>query len=104
MNRVLARSDHILGVMLKGQMVTDEQYQAALVQIPLSGQVFPYGDPQTFNGTDHSASPWDKDSDASALVTDEGQEKDKPPEDESYNLEEGIVEIPIGTPGENPRM
>ncbi|MGD8353449.1 MAG: transglycosylase domain-containing protein, partial [Pseudomonadota bacterium] len=34
MDRVMNRSEHLLGVMLKGSMITEDQYHAALVEIP----------------------------------------------------------------------
>ena len=39
LDRVMNRSDHILGVMLKGRWITEAQYLEALVEIP-----FPYGE------------------------------------------------------------
>lgn len=36
MDRIMSRSDHLLGVMLKGRMITEDQYLAALVKIPFS--------------------------------------------------------------------
>jgi monofunctional biosynthetic peptidoglycan transglycosylase len=104
MNRVLARSDHILGVMLKGQMVTDEQYMAALVQVPLAREVVPYGGTQIFTGTDRSGSPGDRDSETSTVGADGSRGEDTAPEDEIPYREGDIVEIPIGTQRENPRM
>jgi monofunctional biosynthetic peptidoglycan transglycosylase len=35
---VMNRSDHLLGVMLKGHMITEDQYLAALVEIPFAGK------------------------------------------------------------------
>jgi monofunctional biosynthetic peptidoglycan transglycosylase len=38
MDRIMNRSEHLLGVMLKGRMITEDQYLAALVEIPFSGE------------------------------------------------------------------
>ncbi|MDT8396538.1 MAG: biosynthetic peptidoglycan transglycosylase [bacterium] len=104
MDRVLARSDHILGVMLKGRMITDGQYQAAQVQVPAAEPSFPYAEPLTFTGTDESNSVEDPGSDARGAVSDEGRQEAAAPEDESPYLEEGISQIPIGTQGKDPGM
>lgn len=44
MDRVMNRSDHLLGVMLKGRMITDDQYLSALAEVPFSGQYSPVAD------------------------------------------------------------
>ena len=45
MDRVMNRSDHILSVMLKGRMISEDEYVAALAEIPMSGGALSPGDP-----------------------------------------------------------
>ena len=95
MDRVMNRSDHLLGVMLKGRMITDEQYLAALVEVPLSGQpsnpVDAEPDPRSLNETPPALE--DKsiqdDKQVPATTDDSGEAK------EQFTTQDGIVEIPI---------
>lgn len=44
MERVVSRSDHILSVMLKGHMITEEEYLTALGEMPFYGETQSSGD------------------------------------------------------------
>jgi monofunctional biosynthetic peptidoglycan transglycosylase len=52
MDRVMNRSDHLLGVMLKGRKITEDQYMEALVEIP-----FPYRDVENLAAEENTGKP-----------------------------------------------
>ncbi len=105
LDRVMNRSDHILGVMLKGRWITEEQYLEALVEIP-----FPYVEAEDLplqhfspvppgEGTEDPLSPESagtievpsplRDDSASPAVQETTGEQDPAGRD-------GIIEIPVG--------
>jgi len=95
MDRVMNRSDHLLGVMLKGRMITDEQYLAALVEVPLSGQPsHPLDAAPDPNYVEEiipaSKDEFKTDEEQVPTATDESGEAK-----EQFTTQDGIVEIPI---------
>jgi monofunctional biosynthetic peptidoglycan transglycosylase len=95
MDRVMNRSDHLLGVMLKGRMITDGQYLAALIEIPFAGEPSDLVDIEQDPGsaTDippeiEEESPTNEDQ---ITVTSEGGVESG----EVFTTQDGIVEIPI---------
>ena len=46
MDRVMNRSDHILSVMLKGRMISENEYLEALAEVPMSAEPLSGGDPR----------------------------------------------------------
>jgi hypothetical protein len=57
LDRVMNRSDHLLGVMLKGRMITEDEYMEALVEIPLTGQASVSMDTDLDQGSVEKTSP-----------------------------------------------
>ncbi|MDF1526921.1 MAG: transglycosylase domain-containing protein [bacterium] len=95
MDRVMNRSDHILGVMLKGRMITDDQYLAALVEIPFAGEPSELVDTEQDPGSAMDIPPEiEEDSitneDQIIVTPEEGVENG-----EVFTTQDGIVEIPI---------
>ncbi len=87
MDRVMNRSEHLLDVMLKGQMITEDQYLAALVEIPLAGEPSDPVEPELKPGTEGEQVSTEERS--TVFMGDVTQ-------DESVvNPGDGIVEIPI---------
>jgi monofunctional biosynthetic peptidoglycan transglycosylase len=94
MDRVMNRSEHLLGVMLKGRMITDDQYLAALDQIPFAGEPFEPADPEldleffddALSGTEERE-----------VIQEQpfGSGEDSTLDEEVFSPSEGIVEIPI---------
>jgi len=90
MDRVMNRSDHILGVMLKGRMITEDQYLAALVEIPFATEP---SDPGKLQPSPESTPEIREEWNAPEQVPDPAE--DSPAEKEIPDRHEGIVEIPI---------
>ncbi len=94
MDRVMNRSEHLLGVMLKGSMITDDQYLSALVEIPFgedsSGSAGPEPDFESFeyalSGAEDSQAVKEQPSGSWEAGTQD---------EELFSPKEGIVEIPI---------
>ena len=95
-DRVMDRSDHLLGVMLKGRMITEDQYLAALVEIPFAGELSDHVDAEkepesvTYFSPDIAGEHVSSDEHATVLM------EDGTPDEELFTPSEGIVEIPIG--------
>jgi membrane peptidoglycan carboxypeptidase len=101
MDKVVARSDHILAVMLKGQMLTEEQYLAALAEVP---STFYAGEEQTPHGEDATQNAEAGRENGSGKF---GEEPSPTVEDlreetgfdsHPFTEEKPIVEIPVATP------
>ena len=102
MDRVMNRSDHLLGVMLKGRMITEDQYLSALAEIPFSGELSDNVNTKP-DSEDVNDIPLE---DAEKSISDEEQFSteeqlddlpvDSAPDKELFAPHEGIVEIPIG--------
>jgi monofunctional biosynthetic peptidoglycan transglycosylase len=92
---VMNRSDHLLGVMLKGQMITEDQYLAALVEIPFVGERSDSTDseqePESDKETPQVIGEESEMNEEHLPVTTEGRADDK----ELFTTQDGIVEIPI---------
>lgn len=95
-DRVMDRSDHLLGVMLKGRMITEDQYLAALVEVPFAGALSDHVDAEkepesvTYFSPDIAGEHVSSDEHATVLM------EDGTPDEELFTPSEGIVEIPIG--------
>jgi monofunctional biosynthetic peptidoglycan transglycosylase len=61
MDRVMSRSDHILSVMLKGHMITEPEYLAALNEIPLAGRERSAGDTRPARAPAGDDPAWEED-------------------------------------------
>jgi len=97
---VMNRSDHLLGVMLKGQMITEDQYLAALVEIPFAGEPSDPADPeQDLESLENALSGTEK----RQVVQEQpvGYVEDSTLDEEVFSPSEGIVEIPIEKPKVN---
>ena len=95
MDRVMNRSDHILGVMLKGRMITDDQYLAALVEIPFPGEPSDLVDTEQDPGSAMDIPPEIEEEsitneDQIIVTPEEGVENG-----EVFTTQDGIIEIPI---------
>lgn len=94
MDKVVARSDHILAVMLKGRMVTEEQYLAALADVPTA---FGTGEENTPHGEGATL-----DAEPGRELSSEkfGEDLREETSFDSHSLteEKPIVEIPVVTP------
>ncbi len=97
-NKVLERSDHILRVMLKGRMITDEQYQAALAQAPYPGETQPPDELFNFAGIEAINTPGDWGTDISASADDEGKQVDTLLDGDVSYTQMDTVETSIGLP------
>ena len=95
MDRVMNRSDHLLGVMLKGRMITDGQYLASLIEIPFAGEPSDLVDIEQDPGTATDIPPEIEEEsttneDQITVTSEEGVESG-----EVFTTQDGIVEIPI---------
>ena len=95
MDRVMNRSDHLLGVMLKGRMITDGQYLAALIEIPFAGEPSDLVDIEQDPGSATDIPPEIEEEsttneDQITVTSEEGVESG-----EVFTTQDGIVEIPI---------
>ena len=92
---VMNRSDHLLGVMLKGLMITDDQYLAALVEIPLAGELSDSTDseqePESVEETPQVIEETSVVDEEHLPVTTEARAD----EEKLFTTQDGIVEIPI---------
>ena len=92
---VMNRSDHLLGVMLKGQMITEDQYLAALVEVPFAGEHSDSTDseqePESDEETPQVIGEDSEMNEEHLPVTTEGRADDV----ELFTTQDGIVEIPI---------
>lgn len=105
LDRVMNRSDHILGVMLKGKWITEEEYLEALVEIP-----YPYGGSGSVasGGKEQELPPEGIQEEKSTLTPEQPHSAEtandealwpsgsRAGEEETYTGREGIVEIPVG--------
>ena len=95
MDRVMNRSDHLLGVMLKGRMITDDQYLVALMEIPFAGEPSDLVDTEQDPGSATDIPPEIEEEsitneDQVTVTSEEGVESG-----EVFTTQDGIVEIPI---------
>jgi monofunctional biosynthetic peptidoglycan transglycosylase len=98
---VMNRSDHLLGVMLKGQMITEDQYLAALVEIPFYGESsYPVEPDQYPVSIADSPTETEKEQVSTEEHSIDSREFGTPDE-EVFLTTEGIVEIPIEKPKVN---
>jgi hypothetical protein len=92
---VMNRSDHLLGVMLKGRMITNDEYLTALVEIPFSEEPSYLVDIEQDPNYVEEIIPASKDE----FKTDEEQVPAATEESgeakEQFTTQDGIVEIPI---------
>jgi monofunctional biosynthetic peptidoglycan transglycosylase len=86
MDRVMNRSDHLLGVMLKGRMITDDEYLAALMEIPFSEEP---SDP-----VDTELDP-ESVGDMPPEIEEDPVSEDVVDDEELFTTQDGIIEIPI---------
>jgi len=97
---VMNRSDHLLGVMLKGQMITEDQYLAALVEVPFAGEDSDSAGPeQNFVSFEDALSATEE----RQIIQEQpvGSREDSTLDEEVFSPSEGIVEIPIEKPKVN---
>jgi monofunctional biosynthetic peptidoglycan transglycosylase len=95
LDRVMNRSDHLLGVMLKGRMITDDQYLAALVELPFSRGASAPGDPELKPGSFEGITlKVEEESTMTEEQLPNTKEEDTAAE-ELFTTQDGIVEIPI---------
>lgn len=95
LDRVMNRSDHLLGIMLKGRMITDDQYLAALVEIPFAGELSITAEPELEPGDVEEISPGTEGEQVSTEERSTVFTKDVTPDESVVNPGDGIVEIPI---------
>jgi monofunctional biosynthetic peptidoglycan transglycosylase len=95
MDRVMNRSDHLLGVMLKGRMITDGQYLVALMEVPFAGEHSDPADPEQNPGSTTDIPPGTAGEQVSTEEHTTVLLEDGAPDEEVYAPNEGIVEIPI---------
>ena len=97
-DKVLERSDHILRVMFKGRMITDEQYQASLAQNPSPGETLPPDELINFAGIEAGSTTDVWGTDISALTADEGRQEDILVDEDVSSTRMDTVETSIGLP------
>jgi monofunctional biosynthetic peptidoglycan transglycosylase len=96
MDRVLNRSDHLLGVMLKGRMITVDQYLAALVEVPIAGEPTDSSDTELDLEFVEYVPPETEGEQVSPEEHTSVFPEDNAPDEKVFAPDEGIVEIPIG--------
>ena len=95
MDRVMNRSDHLLGVMLKGRMITDDQYLDALVELPFAAEPSAFQSPEQVPVSTEESQPVIEEGSAMheeqvPAIMESGVENDG-----MFTTQDGIVEIPI---------
>jgi monofunctional biosynthetic peptidoglycan transglycosylase len=95
MDRVMNRSEHLLGVMLKGRMITDDQYLVALVEIPFAGEPSDSAGPELDSGSVGDPQPEKEVEPVSAERHTADFKEKKVPEEGVPTTSNGIVEIPV---------